>query len=283
VSRGDARFEVVHVTAAEDPPAPQAALADFDVPAPPVLAELAPVTRGGLAMWSYTRLAHDTQVARTTVPPSTLAIERAELDAEPDPQQPDADAELPAGELPPGADAGLFLHDLFEHIDVAAARGPAWDAAVGPLLAEHGRARGIAPECHAHASRLVRETLTAPLGELPPLVEATALAREVEFAYPIPGAPGRGLVKGFIDALVAFGDELWVLDYKSDRLASPAKAREHAEAHYLVQAKLYALAADKLRGRRTLRGVLFAFVRHGVTVPVEVDLASAASWLEGLR
>jgi ATP-dependent exoDNAse (exonuclease V) beta subunit len=77
-----------------------------------------------------------------------------------------------------------------------------------------------------------------------------------------------------------------VLDYKSDRLANPARAREHAMEHYGVQARLYSLAADRLRGTRTLRGVLFAFVRHGVTVPIAVDeteLARYARWLEGLR
>jgi ATP-dependent exoDNAse (exonuclease V) beta subunit len=264
----------VQVTPAADPPAPPDALADFDPPAPPAPVELAPIPRGGLAMWSYTRLAHDLEVARTTIPPVVREIERGELDAEPEAEP--AEAELPADELPPGADAGLFLHDLFEHVDVATGE------VTETQLADHGRERGIAPVCFAHAARLVRETMTSPLGELPPLTQATAIAREVEFAYPIPGAARRGLVKGFIDALVAYGDDLWVLDYKSDRLADPAHAADHAAEHYGVQARLYALAADKLRGHRTLRGVLFAFVRHGVVVPVEVDLAKAASWLEGL-
>jgi exodeoxyribonuclease V beta subunit len=274
VSRGDARFEVVQLTATAAPPAPPTALTDFDVPAPPAIAELAPVTRAGLAMWSYTRLAHDLEVARTTIPPNVREVERGELDAEPEPKT--ADEELPPDELPPGADAGLFLHDLFEHVDLATGD------VTEDQLAEHGRERGIAPACFGHAARLVRETLTQSLGELPPLVEATAIAREVEFAYPIPGAVQRGLVKGFIDALVAYGDDLWVLDYKSDRLDDPTHAGDHAALHYGVQARLYALAADRLRGQRTLRGVLFAFVRHGVVVPVEVDLAKAASWLEGL-
>jgi ATP-dependent exoDNAse (exonuclease V) beta subunit len=274
VSRGDAHFELVEVVAATDPSAPSSALADFDVPAPPAIAELAPSSRGGLAMWSYTRLAHDLEVARTTIPPNVREVERGELDAEPEPEA--AEVELPPDELPPGADAGLFLHDLFEHVDLAT--GVATEA----QLAEHGRERGIAPACFGHAARLVHQTLTQPLGELPPLVEATAIAREVEFAYPIPGAAQRGLVKGFIDALVAYGDDLWVLDYKSDRLDDPAHAADHAADHYGVQARLYALAADRLRGHRTLRGVLFAFVRHGVVVPVAVDLEKASSWLEGL-
>jgi ATP-dependent exoDNAse (exonuclease V) beta subunit len=276
VTKGDPRFEIVPVTAAEDPLPPADALATFDVPAPPVIAELAPVARTGLAMWSYTRLAHDVAIARSANPTS-LEIQRAELDAETDAEAPD---ELPPDELPPGSDAGLFLHDLLEHVDLRAAE-------VTPeQLADFGRQRGIAEAHFAHAARLVRATLTEPLGDLPPLVEATALAREVEFAYPIPGAPGRGLVKGFIDALVAYGDDVWVLDYKSDRLANPAQAKGHALEHYGVQARLYALAASKLRGSRTLRGVLFAFVRHGVTVAVPVDeatLAGYAQWLEGLR
>ena len=173
----------------------------------------------------------------------------------------------------------------------AARDATAWADEAAELIADCARERGIAGAYHAHAARLVHGTLTAPLAltdgrELPPLVEATALAREVEFAYPIPGTPVRGLVKGFIDALVAYDDDLWVLDYKSDRLANPARAREHADEHYGVQARLYTLATDRLRGGRTLRGVLFAFVRHGIVVPIEIDdgaLASYARWLEGLR
>ena len=56
--------------------------------------------------------------------------------------------------------------------------------------------------------------------------------------------------------------------------------------HYGVQARLYSLAAARLCGTRTLRGVLFAFLRHGVTVQIAVDddaLAGYARWLEGLR
>src|SRR5690606_29610127 len=138
--------------------------------------------------------------------------------------------ELPPDELPPGADAGLLLHDLFEHADLAGVRAApdaeTWraDPTVATLIADRARERGIADTYWAPAARVVHTTLRSPLAlvdghELPPLVDATALAREVEFAYPIPGAvPARGLVKGFIDALVAWNDELWVLDYKSDLL-----------------------------------------------------------------
>nr|MDQ3370654.1 hypothetical protein [Myxococcota bacterium] len=45
-----------------------------------------------------------------------------------------------------------------------------------------------------------------------------------------------------------------------------------------VQARLYGLAADRLRGRRKLAGLLFAFVRHGLTVPVRIDDGTLATW-----
>src|SRR5690606_7354541 len=171
------------------------------------------------------------------------------------------------------------LHDLFEHADLAGVRAApdaeTWraDPTVATLIADRARERGIADTYWAHAARVVHTTLRSPLAlvdghELPPLVDATALAREVEFAYPIPGAvPARGLVKGFIDALVAWNDELWVLDYKSDLLVGSdlaMAARTRVQEHYAVQARLYALAADKLRGARRLGGLLFAFGRHGV-------------------
>ena len=279
----DELLEVVPVVAAADPLPVAGALADFDVPSPPALSELAPIARSGLAMWSYTRLAHDLDQAQPREAVAQLEIVRAEVDAGPE-QEVDELADEP-GTLPPGADAGLFLHDLFEHVDLGPLEAGG-TLELADLLATHGRERGIAPAYFAHAEKLVRRTLTEPLGELPPLVEATALAREVGFSYPIPGTPTRGLVKGFIDALVAYGDDLWVLDYKSDRLANPAHALDHALEHYAVQARLYSLAAAKLRGARTLRGVVFAFVRHGVTAQIRIDddaLASYARWLEGLR
>jgi len=142
---------------------------------------------------------------------------------------------------------------------------------------------------------LVHATLTAPLAvvgrdPLPALVDAAAFAREVEFAYPIPGTEPRprGLVKGYIDALVAWDDDLWVLDYKSDVLAGdPVHAAEdHARSHYSIQQRLYALAADRMKGPRRVAGMLFAFVRYGVVVALPFDddkLAAWTYWLANLR
>jgi exodeoxyribonuclease V beta subunit len=318
VARKHELVEIVPVAVGTEPepPAPPDALAGFDVPAPPPLVTLAPIApaRAGLAMLSYTRLARDLDAVAGVpghgaehhalhIGPAErpLAIDPAEfaIDARPDPAAPPI--ELPPDELPPGADSGLLLHDIFEHADLAAVRAAAdwetWrsDPSVQAMIADRARERGVADTYWAHAARLAHATLRAPLSlvdghELPPLVEATALAREVEFAYPIPGAvPARGLVKGFIDALVAWGDELWVLDYKSDLLSGTdlaAAAGERVREHYNVQARLYALAADKLRGSRRFAGLLFAFVRHGIVVPMRIaddTLPAWSQWLAGLE
>jgi exodeoxyribonuclease V beta subunit len=293
-------FETIAV-AVGGPPVPAApadALADFVAPAPPPPAELAPLAaeRGGLAMLSYTRLAHDANTAAVAVSPGdALAIDPAEFDVD------DTLGAVGASDLPPGANAGLLLHDVLEIADLAVARRApdlaAWasDPVVAAQLAQKARERGIAERALPHAAAILYKTLTAPLAlidgqTLPPLASAVAFAREVEFGYPIPDAgrrgPSRGLVKGFIDGLVAWDDDLWVLDYKSDLLAGDdlaAAAQRRVRERYAVQARLYAIAADRLRGQRRLAGLLFAFVRHDLVVPVRITgdtLATWTTWLE---
>ena len=150
----------------------------------------------------------------------------------------------------------------------------------------------MAPRFLPRAASLAYAALTAPIalidgGALPALAHAGALAREVEFSYPVPSGPTgqRAQVKGFIDALAAWDDELWVVDYKSDVLGGAdiaAAAQRRVREHYAVQARLYALAADRMRGGRRLAGLLFAFVRHGVAVPVRVGGDTLAAWAEWL-
>jgi exodeoxyribonuclease V beta subunit len=298
-----ALFEIrpVVVGGSMAPPAPADALADFTPPAPPPPAELAPLpaSRGGLTMLSYTRLAHDANVAAIAAAPGdALAIDPAEFDVD------DTAGAVGEDELRPGAQSGLLLHDVLEVADLAVARAAPdvaeWsdDPEVRAQLADKARARGVAERYLRHAAALVYRTLTAPLTlvdgtQLPSLVAADAVAREVEFGFPIPAIPAsparvrppRGLVKGFIDALVAWDNDLWVLDYKSDLLAGDdlaAAAQRRVREHYAVQARLYAIAADRLRGTRRLAGLLFAFVRHDVVVPVRVTDATIAGWTEWL-
>ena len=311
---GDLLVTRIEVGTTALPDAPLDALATLVATAPPVMSELEPLAgaRAGLVTLSYTRLARDLDQV-IAVDARTL-VEAAELhgeddsDAMPPPvseppgaAQPAAVAEAAAaGELPGGADSGLLLHDILEQADLALARtapdAAAWasDPRVMQQVADAARARGIGARYLEHATRLAHAALVNPLAladgrELPPLIAADALAREVEFSYPLPA--GGGLVRGFIDVLVAWGDELWVLDYKSDVLAPDARgsrvaaARARVDEHYQVQARLYALAADRLRGRRRLAGLLFAFVRYGIVVPEPVSmdaLVGYGSWLGAL-
>ena len=293
---GRVMFEKIDVPVGgpADPPAPADVLDGFTAAAAPAVRELVPLApeRAGLAMLSYTRLAHDpnaklgdlTKLRRDELDPAELNID-------------DGSGEVGPSDLPPGADSGLMLHDALEVVDLAAMRGSTlagWFAEprVQQQLRDAARHRGIDPRYLPHAAQLVHAAFTRPLaiaggGELPPLADATALAREVEFSYPLESR--GGLVRGFMDALVAWDDdELWVLDYKSDVLAGEpiAAAERRVREHYSVQARLYAIAAERMRGGRQLAGLLFQFLRHDVTVQVRVDdilLANWTMWLSEVR
>ena len=301
-------FEVVEVPLdmPELPEPPADALAKFVAPPPPTAhADLAPLApeRAGLVMLSYTRLAHDLDLPMTVAKPGdALAIDPAEFDVDDASDVADVAPLVGPDDLPPGADSGLLLHDVLEVADLAVARGAAdalaWgsDPTVAEQLANAARARGIDARYLPHATQLAHRMLAQPLtltdgNTLPSLADAPALAREVEFAYPLdmldPASSAasfrnRGFVRGFIDALVAWDDdELWVLDYKSDILAGAdltAAARHRVAEHYAVQARLYAIAADRLRGRRRFAGLLFAFMRHDVVVPWRVDDDTLDTW-----
>ncbi len=293
---GRVLFEKIEVAVGGpgEEPAPPDVLAGLVAPAAPIVREQPPLApqRAGLAMLSYTRLAHDpnAQLGDLSARPRStalgrleqLALDAAEFDVD------DSVGEVGPNDMPAGADSGLMLHDALEVIDLAQLRGTTWqDWSARPnvraQLADAARHRGIDPRFLPHAARLVHTTLTAPLaltagGELPAMADATALAREVEFAYPLPDH--SGLVRGFIDALIAWDDELWVLDYKSDVLSGEpiAAAQRRVQDHYEVQARLYAIAAERLRGTRRFAGLLFSFIRHGVTVPMRVDGITLANW-----
>lgn len=276
------------------------ALADFEPPRcpeplPPVAV---PPRQRGIAILSYTRLVSHGAVGLEVNAPELL------LDEEPVIHSVD---ELPRDALAPGAESGLFLHDLFEHVDVAelgrlyeeGAGAAEWaeTPAVKGLIVEAARQRRIERLRAQRGAELVFHTLTTPVasrGELrvslPPLYQAK-LAREVEFLFPLPhhAASGRslavdsprGYVKGYIDLLALVDDELWIIDYKSDFLGegSEAAARHRVDDKYLLQARLYAVAAQRMvpPGCR-LAGLLFAFVRHQRFISVPTPPAEITRW-----
>ena len=283
-TRGHALFEVVQVAERPEPaPAPADALVDLTLPVAPRIVELPALsaTQTGLVTLSYTRLAARAAEAAKRVRQASLVpeleLERAELDAD---ERADEPVVLPPGDLPRGASSGQLVHEVLEVADLELARSlplDAWsaDRRVASQLVAAARTHAIDTRHLPHAARIIHRALTTPFelsdgSVLPSLVTADAIAREVEFAYPLP-APGRGLVRGYIDALARWNDELWVIDYKTDVLADPKAAREHVYKHYLMQARLYAVAAERVNAGAPLAGLVFAFVRYGLAVPIRID------------
>ncbi|MGE3546507.1 MAG: UvrD-helicase domain-containing protein, partial [Kofleriaceae bacterium] len=296
--RASSLFEPIAIAtdASALPAPPPDALSGLTTPPPPQPRELAPIEgpRGGLAMVSYTRLAKTLDAAAIASRSDARAIDPAEFDVD------DGGGSVGPDELPPGAGSGSFLHEVLELVELDDVRrapdGGAWSMLPGvqAQLASSARTWGIDARHLPHAASVVYRTLTQPLAlsdgyTLPAMSNAAALTREIEFSYPLPAlepaAPLRGLVKGFIDALIAWDDQLWVLDYKSDLLGGNdliAAATQRASEHYSVQARLYAIAAERMRGRRQLAGVLFAFIRYGVVVPVRIEPATVDTWTRWL-
>ena len=86
------------------------------------------------------------------------------------------------------------------------------------------------------------------------------LWRELFVAAPIDGRA----VEGFVDLLFREGDDLVVVDYKTDDVVDEA-AVERALIRYRPQAAAYALALEHTTGRR-VRECIFVFTRRGNVV-----------------
>ena len=236
--------------------------------------------RAGFAVTSFSQLAHE----------ASNDDFRGDLEAT------DAPIAVAPTELPAGATTGLFLHEILEHVEFASARDTtfaAWRdlAHVQGVIDAAARHHGIVDAAHLdHARDLVWKTLTRELSlgaeTLPPLCRAAKIAREVEFAFPLPGA--RGYAKGFIDLLVAWDRRVWIVDYKSNVLAElgqPAAEREVARS-YAMQARLYAIAAQRMLGERafaeTFGGLVFWFLRPQLLVAQRPTWAELERWYASL-
>ena len=244
--------------------------------------------RGGFAVTSYSAVkrAHGESVPK----PSADSDSGAEL--------PHLDRTQGTDELPGGAKAGIFLHDVLAEVSLPDLAGrPAWTdwfarpgvkALLHKLARRHGRPAGeVEP-----SARLVHLAFTRDVrvGDVvvPGLAQADAVLREMEFHFPIPAllhpllsqAPPlpfsppwkieRGVVKGFVDLLFEYGGRVFVGDWKSDTL--PAYTREviapHYRKNYEIQARIYTLAALRLCGiataaelDRRFGGMFFCFLR----------------------
>ena len=224
--------------------------------------------RAGPVLTSYSRIKHSEGGYR---PPTEIADEAAEM-------QP-----LPDDELPGGARAGIFLHDLLETTPLETLRETPdlarWGARadVQALIEATLRRHGRDPRQAGAAARLVHAALTSPLpvvgGTLPGLVGAARVAREMEFLFPFPAAAGgadRGFVKGFVDVIFEHGGRAYFGDWKTDRLPAwdDTTVDAHVARNYALQEQLYALALIQMLGvtdeasyQERFGGTLYLFVR----------------------
>ncbi|HXT96957.1 MAG TPA: UvrD-helicase domain-containing protein [Polyangia bacterium] len=229
--------------------------------------------RRGPTLTSYSRIKHAEGGYR---PPTEIHDET--IDAPP----------LADDELPGGARAGIFVHDLLERVPLETLRESAgveaWRARadVRELLEATLRRHGRDPHQLAAAARMAHAALTARLpvvgGELAGLAQAKREAREVEFLFPFPDAAGgaeRGYVKGFVDLLFEHQGRAYFGDWKTDRLPSwdPASVEAHVAKNYALQEQLYALALVRMLGiadaadyQARFGGTLYIFVR-GLPAP----------------
>jgi exodeoxyribonuclease V beta subunit len=186
-------------------------------------------------------------------------------------------------DLPGGARAGVFVHDLLERVPLETLRATdgfeAWVARddIRALLEATLRRHGRDPRQLLAAARLAHAALTTPLpvvgGVLPGLAHAEREAREMEFLFPFPEAAGgadRGYVKGFVDLLFEHEGRVYFGDWKTDRLPSwdEAVVEAHVAKNYALQEQLYALAlvrmldiASEADYEARFGGTLYLFVR----------------------
>ncbi len=179
--------------------------------------------------------------------------------------------------FPRGTRAGLFFHEIFEHLDFSGKI-----EAQEPLVVQKLSEYGFEPGWKDSVCKMIRKVLAAPLE---PDLRLSSIGlkdriNEMEFYYPIlpvrPGqlakifaahgspkipddfsgrlgrlefSPARGLMKGFVDLVFRSRERYYLVDWKSNFLGnrvqdydSGALAREMSRSMYVLQYHLYTLA-----------------------------------------
>jgi len=173
---------------------------------------------------------------------------------------------------PGGARFGVLVHGLLEDLLRARALETSEERiAAHPRVIERLRDHAPTDEERALALTLASRAMTAPLStdvlELPGgVLTLSRRVAEMPFLFPVPermhtpierlGADEgfvveRGYVRGVIDLLFEHEGRVFVLDWKTDRLAGydEASLRAHVEHDYRVQIALYTLAALRVIAR----------------------------------
>ena len=283
---------------------------------PPALRALAQKSRGAISVTIVDPLADEAfaiQPARTQsveelaarpfsrkIPTTQMIASFTGLAAGRAEEEPDRDAvELSVAEAPGGVNdpagferglrAGVFLHDVLEHLDFQAP--DQIDQLVRLKLATHGIKGNGLREALCAQLRLLLETPLKTPSELDLTLSRIPLAdrlSEVEFYHPIvslrpdqlqkvfvkhggpevppefPKSLGRlhfrpveGFMRGFIDLLFRFGEHYYIVDWKSNWLGNQPSDYDvegiqacMLQHSYYLQYHLYTIAADLYLSRR---------------------------------
>jgi CRISPR/Cas system-associated exonuclease Cas4 (RecB family) len=127
-----------------------------------------------------------------------------------------------------------------------------------------------------------------------PLFRRIQSARRVESELPFRLEVDRMAVEGFIDKVLLEDDGAVVIDFKTNRVATPEQIAD-AAGHYLLQMQIYALAVQERFGLPVTDAILY-FLTPDVTfscraqldadglraelAALDVRLRSATDWTE---
>nr|WP_243435855.1 UvrD-helicase domain-containing protein [Acanthopleuribacter pedis] len=200
--------------------------------------------------------------------------------------------------MPKGKNTGNCIHEILEHMDPLQKvfgefpdfeQWAQQDKVKATLL---GRLQNYDLERHyAAAAAMCYHALTQPLREDWRVMDFDADDRrhEVDFYFPVkPEGGQRVILNGSIDLVLRRDDRYYFADWKSDTLSdySEAALKEHVEAHYAMQVRIYLMAMRRWLGirqrehyDRVFAGFFYLFVR-GMDTPGHGVYFYRPSWEE---
>ncbi len=155
-----------------------------------------------------------------------------------------------------GAEAGTVMHTVMEKLDFKCCKSH--DEICGQIKNLYKQQILSQEEVNVVDTQAIFALMNADIGQK--LQSAERVEREVSFAIsveaePIFGIAGQVMLQGMIDCLIFDGDEIILLDYKTDRKGTPETIKEL----YKVQLDCYALAVEKIYGKKASRKYLYLF------------------------
>ena len=176
-------------------------------------------------------------------------------------------------------DVGTAHHKFLQHVSLACVsnledlKAEAQQLTRERLLtAEEAAAldlASLASFCQSEVGQKIREQAAHVRRELP--FTARFAPAELDEIIGRPNGAGSPdefvVVQGVADLLVRLPDEMWLLDFKTDQVK--AGEIETKVAAYAPQLRLYALALERIYGRRVTRGWLH-FLACGTTASVSL-------------